>query len=81
MKITHSLAQLGSSQPPGAKGSRRQARLDLPEQMSHHTLEPAQLVCPGCGQVRPELPLQEEFLRWQRSVEKRAANQAQGRPS
>jgi len=79
MKITHSLTQIESSQPP--KGPRRQARLDLPEQMSHHTLEAAQLVCPGCGQVRPELSLQEEFLRWQRSVEKRAANQAQGRPS
>ena len=47
-------------QQPGAKGPRRQARLDLPEQMIPHTLEPAQLVCPCCGKVRPELSLKEE---------------------
>jgi transposase len=47
-------------QPPGAKGPRRQARLDLPEQIINHTLAPAQLVCPCCGKVRPELSLTEQ---------------------
>jgi transposase len=47
-------------QPPGAKGPRRQARLDLPEQIINHTLAPSQLVCPCCGKVRPELSLTEQ---------------------
>jgi transposase len=47
-------------QQPGAKGPRRQVRLDLPEQIINHTLEPSQLVCPCCGKVRPELSLQEQ---------------------
>ena len=47
-------------QQPGAKGPRRQVRTDLPEQIIHHRLEPGQLVCPGCGKVRPELSLREE---------------------
>jgi hypothetical protein len=47
-------------QQPGAKGPRRQLRADLPEQVIHHTLEPSQLICPGCGKVRPELSLQEQ---------------------
>jgi transposase len=47
-------------QQPGAKGPKRQLRADLPEQIIHHTLEPWQLVCPGCGKVRPELSLREQ---------------------
>jgi Transposase IS66 family. len=47
-------------QQPGATGPKRQVRADLPEQIIHHTLEPWQLVCPGCGKVRPELSLREE---------------------
>ena len=47
-------------QQPGAKGPQRQMRTDLPEQIIHHTLEPGQLVCAGCGKVRPELALREE---------------------
>lgn len=47
-------------QQPGVKGPQRQVRADLPEQIIHHTLEPGQLVCPGCGKVRPELSLREE---------------------
>jgi len=47
-------------QQPGAKGPRRQLRADLPEQIINHTLEHGQLICPGCGKVRPELRLREE---------------------
>jgi transposase len=47
-------------QQPGAKGPKRQLRADLPEQIINHTLEPWQLVCPGCGKVRPELSLREQ---------------------
>ena len=47
-------------QQPGAKGPQRQVRADLPEQIINHRLEPEQLVCPGCGKVRPELSLREE---------------------
>ena len=47
-------------QQPGAKGPKRQVRLDLPEQIIYHTLEPGQLVCPCCGKVRPKLSLQEQ---------------------
>jgi transposase len=47
-------------QQPGAKGPKRKERGDLPEQIVHHTLEEAQLICAGCGKVRPELALTEQ---------------------
>lgn len=47
-------------QQRGAKGPKRKARCDLPEQIIHHTLEESQRICACCGKVRPELSLQEQ---------------------
>jgi anti-anti-sigma regulatory factor len=41
-------------QQPGGKGPKRQRRLDLPEQTTHHTLTEAERTCPICGKLRPE---------------------------
>ena len=54
-------------QQPGGKGPRRQRRLHLPQETTHHHLSPGQRVCPVCGQVRPETGLTEESeqIEWQ----------------
>jgi transposase len=45
-------------QQRGGKGPKRRRRLDLPEQILHHTLTEAERTC--CGKIRPELGLTEE---------------------
>ena len=70
-------------QQPGAKGPKRQMRLDLPEQIIHHTLEPEQLVCSCCGKVRPELSLQEQSqeIGWEVRLVRRCHVRARYGPS
>ena len=54
-------------QQPGGKGPKRQRRLDLPEELTHHTLSEAERSCPLCGKLRPEIGLSEqsEEIEWQ----------------
>jgi len=47
-------------QQPGAKGPKRQRRLHLPQQTTHHTIPEKERTCPICGKVRPETGLTEE---------------------
>ena len=47
-------------QQRGAKGPKRRRRVELPEQVIHHRVDPAQRTCAGCGKLRPELTLTEE---------------------
>ena len=58
-------------------------RLDLPEQIIHHTLEPEQLVCSCCGKVRPELSLQEQSqeIGWEVRLVRRCHVRARYGPS
>ena len=46
-------------QQHGGKGPKRCRRLNLPEQIIHHTLTEAERTC-SCGEIRPELGLTEE---------------------
>jgi transposase len=54
-------------QQPGGKGPRRKRRWHLPQETTHHTLSPAERVCPLCGKLRPETGLTEESeeIEWQ----------------
>lgn len=47
-------------QQKGAKGPKRQRRLNLPEETIHHTLSQAELTCPVCGQLASDTGLREE---------------------
>jgi len=60
-------------QQRGRKGPQRRRRLNLPEQIIHHTLGLAERACQICGKVRPELGLREESeeIGWGVGVERR----------
>jgi transposase len=47
-------------QQPGGPGPKRQRRLHLPEQTTHHLLSEAERTCPICGKLRPASGLTEE---------------------
>jgi len=47
-------------QQPGGPGPKRQRRLHLPEQTTHHLLTAAERTCPICGKLRPASGLTEE---------------------
>jgi transposase len=50
----------GRGQQPGAKGPKRKRRLNLPEQITQHTIPENERTCPICGKIRPETGLTEE---------------------
>ncbi len=62
----------GRGQQRGGKGPKRRRRLNLPEQIIHHTLTEAERTC-SCGKVRPELGLTEESeeIGWRVCLERR----------
>jgi transposase len=47
-------------QQPGGPGPKRQRRLHLPEETTHHLLTEAERTCPICGKLRPASGLTEE---------------------
>ena len=47
-------------QQPGGPGPKRQRRLHLPEETTHHLLSEAERTCPICGKLRPASGLTEE---------------------
>ena len=47
-------------QQRGGKGPQRRRRLNLPEEVTHHTLTEAERPCARCGKIRPETGLTQE---------------------
>jgi len=47
-------------QQPGRKGPQRRRRANLPQEITHHTLESSERLCPICGKIRPQTGLTEE---------------------
>jgi transposase len=47
-------------QQPGAKGPKRRCRLNLPAEITHHTLSEQERTCPICHTIHPEIGVTEE---------------------
>lgn len=66
-------AKRARGQQRGAKGPKRQRRLHLPQQTTHHTIPDHERTCPICGKIRPETGLTEESeeIEWKVCVMRR----------
>jgi transposase len=60
-------------QQPGGKGPKRQRRLNLPQEITHHHLREEERTCPICHKVRPEIGLTEESeeIEWEVCLKRR----------